>query len=613
MLSDILMALAALMRTQARRFIPAGQPGAPQLGQLLREQAALADQLQDARNIVLESPRTARRQQLVALLMNVLEVRDHLLASELDLNALAQAQGHASTIRALRHVLEQLAHEVELLGDSLLLGRAGTFASDRRPLLDALGLAPSQARGQRATPRDMAQAAAEASIDEFPSPAADVPVDPAYALVRSLADRVGHVNDEILRMAALARGDRAPDLRIVRAYWQLFVSPTAWSVKPLLTLWRWDAPPLRHALRAAMAVGCGYVVGVLLPWGSHEYWILLTIVVVLRGSLAQTLERRNSRVAGTLMGCVLAVCLLSLHPSTVVLLVCVTVAQATAHAFGARKYIVTATAASVLGLVQAHMLNTGVSPTFALVERVADTLIGAGIAWLFSYVLPSWERSQLRRLVRRAMSAQARHAKAALSLAQLEAVDNSPELDWRLARREAYDSLSALVQATQRSLSEPRAVRPPLEPLEQLQTHSYQLLAQLSAVKSLLLLRRGSIDAERAAQPMQYASAHMVHALSMADLTSAPPHKPAGQGDVPQDMPDDTLGSTTLPSNTDDDVTPWLLHRLTSAMSIADELRQDAAMALQADLQAEAAHEQERKVRQAAGASPAIKETLRTD
>jgi len=104
-----------------------------------------------------------------------------------------------------------------------------------------------------------------------------------------------------------------------------------------------------------------------------------------------------------------------------------------------------------------------------------------------------------------------------------------------------------------------------------------------------------------------------VHALSMADLTSAPPHKPAGQGDVPQDMPDDTLGSTTLPSNTDDDVTPWLLHRLTSAMSIADELRQDAAMALQADLQAEAAHEQERKVRQAAGASPAIKETLRTD
>ena len=58
-----------------------------------------------------------------------------------------------------------------------------------------------------------------------------------------------------------------------------------------------------------------------MPWGSHDYWILLTIVVVLRGSLSQTLERRNSRVAGTLLGCVLAVALLSAHPTPLALLV----------------------------------------------------------------------------------------------------------------------------------------------------------------------------------------------------------------------------------------------------------------------------------------------------
>ena len=45
----------------------------------------------------------------------------------------------------------------------------------------------------------------------------------------------------------------------------------------------------RHALRAALAVGTGYVIATLLPWGSHDYWVTLTIVVVLRGSLAQTL------------------------------------------------------------------------------------------------------------------------------------------------------------------------------------------------------------------------------------------------------------------------------------------------------------------------------------
>ena len=55
---------------------------------------------------------------------------------------------------------------------------------------------------------------------------------------------------------------------------------------------------------------------------------------------------------------------------------------------------------------------------------MADTLIGVAIAWIFSYVLPSWERSQLPGLVARTLSAQARHARVALGLGQLKAVDN---------------------------------------------------------------------------------------------------------------------------------------------------------------------------------------------
>ncbi len=55
----------------------------------------------------------------------------------------------------------------------------------------------------------------------------------APLLARGLADRMGHINDEALRLIALARGDVVPDLAVVRVYWQMFVSPTT-SPRPYI-------------------------------------------------------------------------------------------------------------------------------------------------------------------------------------------------------------------------------------------------------------------------------------------------------------------------------------------------------------------------------------------
>jgi len=549
LLADSLLSLARLMRTQARQFAPEGAEGGghdkPLIGQLLQQQAALADQLQAARDLILEAPRTPRRQQLAGLLLQVLELRDHLLASELDLDALKAHPGHAPVLTVLSDVLGSLANEVEELADALFGGRRPASFASRRPELAALRLS------------------GEASaVPEGAAPSLAV-------LARGLANRVGYIDDETLRLVALARGEAEPDLALVRATWQMFVSPTDWSWRPVATLWHWDAPPLRHAIRAALAIGIAYAISLALPWGTHDYWILLTIVVVLRGSLAQTLERRNSRVAGTLLGCLLAGALLSAHPPLPVLLLIVTLAQAIAHAFAVRRYLVTAVAATVLGLLQAHMIHAGASPAFELVERMADTLLGVAIAWAFAYVLPSWERHQIPALVTRALAAQARHARVSLGLGQLQAVDNAPELAWRLARREAYDSLSALVQATQRSLSEPRAVRPPLEPLGRLLAHSYQLLAQLSTIKTMLLMRRGRLNPEQISAPLQQ-SADAIEAL----LTAREVEAPAAPGAVA------SPGPVPLSDPFEQDLSPWVLRRLHLAEGIAVQLRENADQVL---------------------------------
>ena len=549
MLADTLLSLAQLMRTQAQQFTGVNAPEqsgpAPLIGQLLQQQAALADQLQAARDILLESPRTPRRQQLAGMLMHVLEMRDHLLACELDLDTLKSHAGHAPVLGTLREVIAALADEIERLADALLWSRTPSLFDSHRPQLASLQWADAQP---------------SATVDGGPSPA---------MLALGLAHRIGRLNDETLRLVALARGQAQADIALVRTYWQMFVSPASWSWQPLFAVWRWDAPPLRHAIRAALAIGTAYAIGLALPWGTHDYWILLTIVVVLRGSLAQTLERRNHRVAGTLVGCLLAGALLAAHVPPLLLLVLVSLAQAVAHAFAVRRYLVTAVAATVLGLLQAHLLNAGSSAGFEVLERMSDTLIGVAIAWAFSYVLPSWERHQIPALVRRSLAAQARHARVALGLGQLQAVDNEPELQWRLARREAYDSLSALVQATQRSLREPRAVRPPLEPLGRLLAHSYQLLAQLTTVKTMLLQRRGRLTLEPIQAPLQQAAQTIE-----ATLTSPQSASPGGPSFGASAQPLELLDPF------ENDLGPWLLRRLELAASIAVQLRADADQVL---------------------------------
>ncbi len=538
-LVDSLFAVADLMRTQARHFAAphAGEDRNLLAGRLMKEQAALADQLQSARNVLLESPRTTRRQQLAGMLIQILEMRDHLVASALDLDTVRALPRHQSLLTALGREIETLADHVEALADALLLGRT----PDR----------VAQA-GLTVAPRGPAQ-----------GPAADL-------LVRSMVGRAAHLREEVDRLVALARHERAPDVDVVRVAWQMFVSPTTWSWRPLLSLWRWDAPPLRHAIRAALAIGVAQALATVLPWVTHEYWILVTIVVVLRGSLAQTLERRNSRVAGTVLGCVLAGALLYAKAPPLVLLLAVTLGQSLAHAFAVQRYLVTAVAATVLALVQAHLLNPGASPVFEVAERLADTGLGVLLAWAFSYVLPSWERTQVGALVARTLAAQTRHAQLALALGQQRVQGNKVELGWRLARREAYDSLSALVQAIGRSMSEPRAVRPPAQELERMLGHHYQLLAQLTAIKTMLLHRRDRLDLAALQTPLREAAAAIAGALAGG---AARPARPEADDtmDSMLHVPDPLLGL---------DLTPWLLRRLALAVAIAHELRAEASQAL---------------------------------
>jgi len=468
-----------------------------------------------------------------ALLLLAIDLRDTMLLCHLDLDLLGD-DAPARLVRAT-------------FGEAL-----GRVADELQAVTEVLRLA--QPLPYTGTPQAANALASLATLQVFP------PTEERARLVPMLALRVRHMGDDLSRMQALMHGE-PPRTTLDREALQLFVSLDTWPLAALRPHLNLRSPVMRHALRLGAALACAYFIGLALPWASHPHWLVLSVGVVLRGSLEQTLSRRNARVIGTAAGCLLVLALTQAQVEWLAAGIFL-VATGIAHAFVTTRYGVTSAAGAVMALLQAQMA-TGLSD-MAVLERLADTVLGAGLAWAFSYVLPSWERVGLPRLLDRVTRALAALGAQALQLRDA----GDPEIALRLARREAYSALDGLAAAAQRSRVEPRRVRVPLEDMAALLARGHALLAQVAAVTLMLTRRRAEIDHERAEVALRNARAALQRAFDEA--VPGAPHERATSGAdlrepaLPSDVPVHALQ-------------PWLEHRLDGAVRAARRVAVSAA------------------------------------
>ncbi|UXH79254.1 FUSC family protein [Roseateles amylovorans] len=520
-LAEALQGLARLLTARAELLGSGG--GAQAMRDWLGNEAQLADLLQTARDQLF--PHATEDPRSTAVLLHVIELRDLILASRLDL---------------------------ELIGEDPVGQRLRVVLVDR---LKALATGLDRCRQALLDERDPVPPSLP-PIDWQVLP----PQDPRGRLQLLLQDRLRHLDDEVLAIArALDPSHPLPALPLDELQLRQFIAPEGWPGALLQAQLHLDSPVLRHALRSALALSSAYFIALMLPWASHPHWLVLSVAVVLRGSLDQTLERRNLRVVGTAVGCGLMLVLSQVN-NLLVWTIVLQVAVGIAHAFATRRYLITAIAATMMALLQAHLADT--SHGLAITERLADTVLGAALAWGFSYVLPAWERRNLPRSLKRARAALQQYVKQAMSAEMTPA----GALAQRMARRQAYDALAALSAALQRSAAEPRRVRPPLEELNTVLDHGYRLMAHLSMMRQSLMRRAQDLDPDTVATlPAQ--SDRLQRAL-------------AGEEPVPpalQALQDWSLLPDVGPL---DDLRPWIRRRMLVSVDDAARAGQAAERAL---------------------------------
>lgn len=484
-LAESLYELASYLEIKAG-FYDAGNDYEEQFNALVRQQIIVAERQQAARDLVLRGNRTPHDGLLVQVHLRMLDLYEYILSTNTDYSLLRQTFGGTPVLDDLRRVIRLMSQDVETIAYDVTRGRPSYSETDYREALRAVSDDIAMLRHHHV------DAAAMTALTET----LDM-IRGAIALVEQL-----HVASRtpVEPRSVMPGPDMKPFLTRQRYEWR--------------AMWdnlRWRSPAFRFALRVTMAVSVGLWVANQLPYASHSYWILLTIVVILKPNFSMTKQRYNDRLIGTLIGCVIALGILRFVQEPLVLLAVLFISLVASATFVTIKYRYTAIAACVQVLVQINLLAPGGPPIVG--ERLIDTVIGGVIASIFSFVLPSWEYRSIPTLVENVLKANRRYIAATRDLLLRRSED---DIAYRVERKQFMDSLSALIGSFQRMLDEPRSRHRAVDNLNRFIVQNYLVAAHVAAARVQVRQHQEDMDMAAADAAIDQSTAAAMQSLLLA-------------------------------------------------------------------------------------------------
>ncbi len=207
------------------------------------------------------------------------------------------------------------------------------------------------------------------------------------------------------------------------------------------------SPAFRHAIRLAVCVAIGDAIGRSINT-QRNYWLAMTVAVVLKPDFASTISRGVLRLCGTFAGLLLATALFHFLPNTAITqLFLVGVFTFFMRYMGPANYGIFSI--TISGLIVFLIAATGVAPSEVVFERAVNTAAG-GIFALIAYAAwPTWERSQISDVMAEMIDRTRDYFRAVMGRFESEdelvqsALDQTRDA-WRQARSNAEASIDRL-------------------------------------------------------------------------------------------------------------------------------------------------------------------------
>lgn len=431
-LGESLMVVAAYLRARAAFYKPGADVGNC-FKQVMRHQVEVQKSQSQMRELLFKTRQfvgdaSPKSRSLMMIFLESLELFEEMMYSYQDFKSL-QEHIDANILSKFHNLLAVLVSDLERIG---LLIQTGT-AIRKMPDLDK-------------TLEDIEQSLQAYKTDSR-SAVEDHHIHGLIRTLKNIRRLIGRIN-KIVLYSRLEAFDptRFPDQELEQPAPS---EPLTFSI--FFENFTIRSNHFRYAIRLTIALMMGFAISAFLSL-SHAYWVMLTVVTILKPVYTVTRERNVQRVLGTLAGVLLGSLILFLISNNTALVVVMIVCMLIAYSLLRVNYLAFVTFLTTYVLITFHFLNP-VEFKSLIGERLVDTLIGSIIAALAArFIFPVWQHYNIQPAMKKLLMANTTYFLAAWN-SQKDPITHRKQ--YNAARNEAIVTLTNLTDNFQQMLAEP--------------------------------------------------------------------------------------------------------------------------------------------------------------
>lgn len=258
-----------------------------------------------------------------------------------------------------------------------------------------------------------------------------------------------------------------------------FLTPHYYPLQTLLENLSFKSTVFRHSLRLTITVITGLTIGQIFSF-NNAYWIVLTIIVIMRPGYGLTKQRSFERIFGTILGGLLAFGILYITHNIIITSTLAILCILMAFTFTATNYKVGATFVTMYVVFVYGMLVPNVDTV--IVNRILDTVTGSVLVIIANYLLwPSWEFITIKNFIRKSIEANRNYI---LQISTLYNQKGEVSTEYKVSRKQAFIELGNLMTSFQRMGQEPKSKQKQLPQIYKITEVCHTLLSASASLGS---------------------------------------------------------------------------------------------------------------------------------